>query len=174
MGSQQWASAGAPPQQELEPPATTRSAACPYFSFTTSVMLSIGMMTYSLFFDGNDGFRLHGLVPGAAFGIEEAEEFLQRSGVGGASQKGACPCHRDEFLVLELVEMVREVGRRNPQFFQDLSDHHPVGMGGKQKLHDAQARFGSHGGEHVGVARDLFRILFHSSIPRLFHNSIII
>jgi hypothetical protein len=31
------------------------------------------MMTYSLFFDGNDGFRLHGLVPGAAFGIEEAE-----------------------------------------------------------------------------------------------------
>src|ERR1017187_6718164 len=73
IGSAQWASAGAPPQQELEPPATTRNAACPYFSLTTSVMFSLGMMTFSLFADRNDGFRLHCLVPRAAFGIEEAE-----------------------------------------------------------------------------------------------------
>src|ERR1035441_5906446 len=73
MGSAQWASAGAPPQHELEPPATTRSAACPYFSFTTSMMLSLGMMTLPLFGDGNDSFRLHGFVPRATFGIEEAE-----------------------------------------------------------------------------------------------------
>src|ERR1035438_2779770 len=59
--------------------------------------------------------------------------------------------------------MMRQVGGRDPQLFLNLPHHHAARMGGKQKLHDAQARFGSHGGEHVGIAGD----------PPLFHISII-
>src|ERR1019366_3244331 len=56
--------------------------------------------------------------------------------------------------------MMRQVRCRNAQLFLDLSHHHAVGVGGKQELHDAEARLGPHGGEHVGVAG----CLFHSSV----------
>ena len=42
----------------------------------------------------------------------------------------------------------------------DIADHHAVGMRGEQELHDAQSRFRAHGGEHIGISRDLFRIGF--------------
>src|SRR3954471_822472 len=38
IGSQQFSSADAPPQHELPVPDWTRSAACPYFSLTTSLI----------------------------------------------------------------------------------------------------------------------------------------
>ena len=51
----------------------------------------------------------------------------------------------------------------NAEFLLYLSNDHAVGMGGQQELHDAQARFRSHGGEHIGVACHVFRIFLYSS-----------
>jgi hypothetical protein len=68
-------------------------------------MLS-GMMTDSLFADGDDGFGFDGFVSRAAFGIEEAEQFLQGVDIGGASQERALARHGDQFLVLELVQVM--------------------------------------------------------------------
>src|ERR1044071_2085859 len=48
MGSTHPSPDGAAPQQAFPPPAVTRSAACPYFSFTTSVMFCV-LMAISYF-----------------------------------------------------------------------------------------------------------------------------
>src|SRR5262245_17546697 len=98
-------------------------------------MLSVDMMTDSLFANGNDGFGFDGFVSRAAFGIKEAEQFLQRVDIRGASQERALARYRDQFLVLELVQMMRQVRCRQSQFFLYFSDDHAVGMGGKQELH---------------------------------------
>jgi hypothetical protein len=51
--------------------------------------------------------------------------------------------------------MVRERRAGNLEFFLNIPDDEAFGMRGQQQLHDAQARFGSHGREHVGVPGDL-------------------
>lgn len=85
MGSQQESAERAEaPQQEL-PPELTRKAACPYFSFTTSFS---SMVSFLVSEDGasraerDDGFRLDGLVSRAALGVEKAQQFAERIGVG--------------------------------------------------------------------------------------------
>src|SRR5208282_1094352 len=67
---------GAAPQHEL-PPVVTRSAALPYFSFTTSLMFASVMRASSLT-DLNYIARGDGFISRATFGIEKLQDFLQR------------------------------------------------------------------------------------------------
>src|SRR5580692_588676 len=53
MGSQQPSSAAPAPQQEL-PPALTRNAACPYFSFTTSLISMVRIFSLCVFLNKLD------------------------------------------------------------------------------------------------------------------------
>src|SRR3979490_1369019 len=105
MGSQHPVAAVAP-QHELPPP-LTRKAACPYFSFTTS-LISVLLMALLLFADLDDLFRLHGLVARAALGVQKLEQFLQRVGVCGVAEKSAFSSNMDEVFRLQLVEMMRQ------------------------------------------------------------------
>src|SRR5271157_5334645 len=153
MGSQQLSSAVDAPQHEL-PLLCTRSAACPYFSFTTS-LISVLMMNL-LFAQHNDLFRFDCLVAGAALGIKETEQFLQRLSIGGVPQEGAVAADLHQAFILELVEMMGECRAGDLQFAADVAHHHSVGMRRQQQLHDAQPRLGPHGRKHVGIAGNLF------------------
>src|SRR5208282_1233319 len=105
IGSQESPLAGAAPQQLL-PPAlfVTRRAACPYFSFTTSLMPVSGMMGF-LFTKLNEVLWLERLIAGAALGVQELQNFAQRFGVGGIAQKRAFALDFHEVFVPKLVEM---------------------------------------------------------------------
>src|SRR5258706_14466177 len=91
IGSQESPPAAAP--QQLLPPLVTRNAACPYFSFTTSLMLTLTTsrttsgMTVLLFAELNEVLRLERLVPRAALGIKKLHNFAQRVGVAGLTAK---------------------------------------------------------------------------------------
>src|SRR5437763_1291222 len=52
------------------------------------------------------------LVPRAAFGIEEAQQFLKGIRIRGIPQKCALPPYLNQVLVLELVKVVRQRRRR--------------------------------------------------------------
>ena len=95
------------------------------------------------------------MVARAAFGIEEAEKILEGVGVGAIPEEGAFATHGDEVFVSELVEVVRERGIGDVDFGLDVADDHALGFSGHQKLHDAKARFGAHGGKHISEAGDL-------------------
>ena len=94
------------------------------------------------------------MVARAAFGIEEDEKILEGVGVGAIPEVGAFATHGDEVFVSELVEAVRERGIGDVDFGLDVADDHALGFSGHEQLHDAQARFGAHGGEHVGETGD--------------------
>jgi hypothetical protein len=51
--------------------------------------------------------------------------------------------------------MMGEGGIGDVDFLLDFADHEAFGMRLQQELHDAQAGFGTHGGEHVGITGDL-------------------
>ena len=80
--------------------------------------------------------------------------------IGGVPEKRAFAAYLDKIFVLELFQMMRERGVGNAQFALNLADHQAVGMRGKEQLHDAEPRLGSHGGEHIGVSGDLFGSFF--------------
>src|SRR5215472_842046 len=154
MGSQQPSRATELPQQELPAPVVTRSAASPYFSFTTSLMFRV-VITFLLSADLNYLFRFDSFVSGAALVEEEAEQFLQRAGVGCVPEKRALTADRDQVLVLQLVEMMRQCGAGNLQLAADIADHHTFRVSGKQQAHDTKTGLGAHGREHVGTTGDL-------------------
>src|ERR1700745_2964135 len=157
MGSQQESLAGVPPQQVL-PPFFTRSAACPYFSFTTSLIsgvLTVSGMAGLLFRNLNDVARTHGLVARAAIGIEEAQDLFERFGIGGVAKERTLAGDADEVFVPQFIEMVGESGIGDVEFLLDFADHEAFGMRLQQELHDAQAGFGAHGREHIRVTGDL-------------------
>src|ERR1700730_15832598 len=112
------------------------------------------------------------MVARAAFGIEEAEKILEGVGVGAIPEVGAFATHGDEVFVFELVEVVRERGIRDVDLGLNITDDHAFGFGAHQKLHDAEARFGAHGGEHVGETGDLSRcwVCHVSMIPEIWNN----
>jgi hypothetical protein len=85
-------------------------------------------------------FRLYGFVAGAAFGVEEAEQFLERGGIGGAAEEGAFAGDTHQFLVLQFVEVVGEVGGGDSELVLNLADHHSIRVRGEQQLHDAKPR----------------------------------
>ena len=103
----------------------------------------------------DDGFRGDRPVAGAAFGVEEAEEFLKGISVGGVPEVGAFAPDADEAFVLELFEMVGKGGAGDAEFGADFTDGEAIGMGGEEEAENAEAGFGAHGGEHVGEAGDL-------------------
>jgi len=51
-------------------------------------------------FAANDLLRLHCLVASAAFGVQEAEEFLQGVGIGGVPKKCAFTPNLNKLFVL--------------------------------------------------------------------------
>ena len=73
------------------------------------------------------------------------------------SQEGAFALDTHEVLILEFFEVVGKGRIRDVQFLLNIADHKPVGMRGKQQLHDSQARLGPHGGQHVRILGDLIR-----------------
>src|SRR6201981_863001 len=157
MGSQQESLAGVAPQQVL-PPFFTRSAACPYFSFTTSLIsgvLAVSGMAGLLFRNLNDVARTHCLVARAALGVEEAQDLFERFGIGGVAKERTLAGNADEGFVPQFVEMVGERGIGDVEFLLDFADHEAFGMRLQQELHDAQAGFGAHGREHIRVTGDL-------------------
>src|SRR5437660_2152354 len=157
MGSQQESLAGVAPQQVL-PPFFTRRAACPYFSFTTSLIsgvLAVSGMAGLLFRNLNDVARTHGLVARAALGVEEAQDLFERFGIGGVPKERTLAGDADEVFVAQFVEMVGESGIGDVEFLLDFADHKALGMRLQQELHDAQAGFGAHGREHIRVTGDL-------------------
>jgi hypothetical protein len=64
----------------------------------------------------------------AAFAIEEAQEFLQRLGVGGIPEILPFPAHGEEVLVSEFLEMMGQCGPRDAQLRLDVPDHHALGV----------------------------------------------
>jgi hypothetical protein len=162
IGSAQWASDGAAPQQEL-PPLLTRRAASPYFSFTT-ILISVGVIVSSLAFaEIQDFVWLDGLCPSATFGKKKRQQFLKGVRVNRVPQETPFSLDRDDALVLELFEMMREVRCADAEFRLDLASDHPVRVRRQKKLSDPKPMFGSDGGKHVGKTCDVFRRrLLHS------------
>ncbi len=107
-----------------------------------------------------DVARGDGFISRAAFGVKKLEDLLQRFGVCGVAQKSALAIHEDKIFGTELVQVMGEGGVRDVEFGLNFADDQAFGMGGKQQLHDAQAGFGAHGGEHVGELGDLLGVLF--------------
>src|SRR5271155_2571565 len=99
MGSHpQPGEAAVAPQQEL-PPVVARSAASPYFSFTTSLMFASAMRS-SLLADLNYVARCDGFVSRAALGVEKLQDFLERLGIGAVAKEGALAADDDQAFVL--------------------------------------------------------------------------
>src|SRR5260370_32790079 len=154
MGWAQRSKAAKAPTQDL-PPVETLRAACPYFSFTTSLMSGV-LMFISLFATDNL-LRLDSLISGAALGVKKAQQFLERAGVGRIPQERAFPADGHQVFVLEFFQVVGQSGARNLKLAPNLANHHSFRMSREQEPHDAEPRLGAHGGEHVGEADNLFR-----------------
>ena len=95
------------------------------------------------------------MVARAAFGIQEAEKICKGVRVGAIPEVGSFAADGDEIFVFQLVEVVGERGIGNVDLGLDIADDHAFGFSGHEQLHDAEARFRAHGGEHTGEARDL-------------------
>lgn len=109
------------------------------------------LMGSPLFTNLNDLLRSDSLVSCATLRVEELEQVLKGIGVCGVVQESTLTLHAYEVFCLELVEMVRQSGIWNFQFFLNLTDDEALGMGGQQQLHDPQARFSAHCREHIGI-----------------------
>src|ERR1700733_4984350 len=106
MESQQPSSAAPAPQQEL-PPVETRNAACPYFSFTTSLSSIMVLFEFSLA-QAHNRPRFHCFVASAAFGVQETQQFLKRFRIRRIPEIRAFAAHLDQIFVFQFVEVVRE------------------------------------------------------------------
>jgi hypothetical protein len=56
------------------------------------------------------------------------------------------------------------------QLIADIPDDQSLGMSTQEKANNSQARFCTHGGKHVGVPSDLFRVFLfgHAFLPLIF------
>src|ERR1043166_7648675 len=100
MGSVLPQLAGVAPQQALPAPLATRRAACPYFSFTISVMSGVLMLSPEL----NDFFGFDCLVSGTTLGIQKRQKLLQGGRIGGVSQERAGALDVHQVFVFELLD----------------------------------------------------------------------
>src|SRR5260370_33264989 len=98
MGSAQPSAAAEAPQQDL-PPVVTLRAACPYFSFTTSLISGVLMFVSS--FATDNLLRLDGFISGAALGVQKAQQLLERVEVGRIPQERAFPADGHALFILE-------------------------------------------------------------------------
>src|SRR5713226_3881279 len=159
MGLAQPSKAAEAPQQEL-PPVVTLRAACPYFSFTTSLISGVLMFT-SLFATDNL-LRLDSFISGAALGVKKAQQLFERVGVSRIPQECSFSADAHQVFVLEFFQVVGQGGAGNFKLAPDLPHHHSFRMSREQEPHDPKPRLGAHGGEHVGEADNLFRGLASS------------
>ena len=91
------------------------------------------------------------MVASAALGIEELQQFPERFAVRGVVQERTFTTHVNQAFVPELVQMVGKSRIGDIEFFLNLSNHHALGMGRKEQLHDSKPGLCTHGREHVCV-----------------------
>src|SRR5258708_35528748 len=154
MGSAQPSDAAEAPQQEL-PPVVTLRAACPYFSFTTSLISGVLMFVSSFATDNLLG--LDGFISGAALGVKKAQQLFKRVGVGRIPQERSFPADTHQVIFLEFFQVVGQRGTRNLKLASNLANHHSFRMSREQEPHDPEPWLSAHCGEHVGEADNLFR-----------------
>src|SRR3984957_20708111 len=126
------------PQHELPCPDATRSAAWPYFSFTTSFTLVALILAPLL--TAQDLLGFDGLVAGATFRIEEAQQVLQSIRVGRVPQERALTAHADQVLVLKFFQMMGERAGWDVELAADLTDNQAFGVRAQQQAQDPQSR----------------------------------
>src|SRR5438045_7998377 len=98
---------GEAPQQEFPVPAATRLAASPYFSLTTSLMLSVLIISPAFgLTTADDALRFYSFVAGAALGVQKSEQFLQCRGIGRTTKESSFALNANQALVLELVQVM--------------------------------------------------------------------
>src|SRR5258707_14983314 len=144
MGSAQPSDAAEAPHQNL-PPVVTLRAACPYFSFTASLISGVLMFVSSFATDNLLG--LDGFISGAALGVKKAQQLFKRVGVGRIPQERSFPADTHQFFVLEFFQMVGQRGTGNFKLAPNLANYHSLRMGRQQEPHDPEPWFGAHGGE---------------------------
>lgn len=76
----------------------------------------------------HDVLWFESFVSGTALGIKELQKVLECFGIRGVAKEGTLTTNLDEPLVPQFVQMVRQSGVRDVQFFLDLSDDHAIGM----------------------------------------------
>src|SRR5258708_8739994 len=135
MGSAQPSDAAEAPQQEL-PPVVTLRAACPYFSFTSSLISGVLMFVSS--FATDNLLWLDGFISGAALGVKKAQQLFKRVGVGRIPQERAFPADGHEFFVLEFFQMVGQRGTGNFKLAPNLANYHSARVSREQEPHDPQ------------------------------------
>ena len=128
IGSQPEPLAAVAPQQLL-PPLFTRKRCLAIFFFDDFLM-SVVLMVRLLFAKLNDVLGFDRLVAGAALGVKELQQFLQRFGVGRVAQERALAAHIHQVFVFQLVQVMRKRGVRNVELFLDFAHDQPVGMRG--------------------------------------------
>src|SRR5260370_12184966 len=101
MGSAQPSAAAEAPQQDL-PPVVTLRAACPYFSFTTSLISGVLMFVSSFATDNLLG--LDGFISGAALGVKKAQQLFECVGVGRLPPERSFPADTHPVLVLTFFQ----------------------------------------------------------------------
>src|ERR1700722_1493044 len=101
--------------------------------------VSWALMVRLLPADLNYVFDFHYLVAGAAFGVEELEQYLQGVGVCDVAEEGAVSFDADEILGFEFVEVMGQGGVGDIELLLNFADDQALGMSGEQQLHDAQA-----------------------------------
>ena len=79
-----------------------------------------------------NGRRFHCLIPGAAFREQETEQGLQAGGVCRIPKKFLIPPHLNQPLVPQLVEVMRERGRRDIELRLNIAYDHALRVGSNQ------------------------------------------
>ena len=105
--------------------------------------------------------RIDGAVPGAAFLVKKTKQFLQNFSVGRVTEAGMLPLDPGQAYILEFFEVVRERGTWNSKLRLDISDDHSFGVCRQEKPHDPEPWLRSHGGQHLGIARNISIFGFH-------------
>jgi len=103
----------------------------------------------------------------AAFREQKPQQVLQCFGISRVPQKLLVAADLDQPLVLQLLQMMGEGGRRDLEIALNIAHDEALRMGRQQQLHDAQSRLRTHRGEHVREARD-FREVFYFRLRRFF------
>src|SRR5579862_3213057 len=95
--------------------------------------------------------RLDRLVSSTALGVEEPEQLLQHRSIGAVTQEGALAAHRDEILILELLQVMRQSGGCNAQFVLNFANHHPIRVRGEERPQNPQPRLRPESGKHIRI-----------------------
>jgi len=81
---------------------------------------------------------------------KEAQHFIQHFAVGLVPEEGPLPTCRNQMLIPELLQMMRQRRRWYPRFLLNLPNCFLSLRGGDQELHNAQPRFGANRRKAIG------------------------